>query len=42
MSNLTEHGRFFGYIIENGSITPTNDKTKAVENFPVATDQKAT
>jgi len=32
---------FLGYIIENGSITPSNDKTQAVANFPVPSDRKA-
>jgi len=32
---------FLGYTIENGTIAPTNEKTKAVVNFPIPQSRQA-
>ncbi|XP_024891036.1 uncharacterized protein LOC112466918, partial [Temnothorax curvispinosus] len=31
---------YLGFIIENGDVTPSDEKTSAVKNFPVPTDKK--
>lgn len=32
---------FLGYVVQNGSIKPSDEKVKAVNNFPIPTDRKA-
>jgi len=38
---LQKRVEFLGYIVENGTIRPSKNKTEAVANFPIPRDKKA-
>lgn len=38
---LRKRVNFLGYVIEDGSITPSEDKIVSVKNYPMPTNRKA-